>query len=667
MFRVLIRAPRGRDAAIAVTLLSKVGVASEICDSLTRITEAAALDAGAVLMTEEALEDESGARALLHWVSNQPPWSDLPFIVLAAPRSDIALGARLPSFFQEIGNLVLLERPFGATALTSAVSVALRARRKQYELRSYLQDRERLTDNLKNTNVALTTRVTESSRERDRIWTTSQDLLVVADSTGVFREVNPAWTRTLGWRPEDLIGRRFTDFLDIEDQSYDVQALTQPLGLGFDGFRNRFRHKDGSHRWVAWRTVVESDRIYATGRDVTEEINQKLALDQAEEALRQSQKMEAIGQLTGGVAHDFNNLLTIIRSSIDLLRSPSLTDARKEKYMEAISETTTRAAKLTSQLLAFSRRQALNPEVFDVGDGVRSIGDMVLTLTGSRVRLTTDLASEAQFVCADRSQFDTAMINLAVNARDAMDGEGILTVTVRPSKSIPSARSHPALKGDFVAISVADTGTGITPDNLEKIFEPFFTTKGVGKGTGLGLSQVFGFAKQSGGDIGVVSKPGVGTTFTLYLPRSLSKPASSSPSSAETILSDGHRTCVLVVEDNKEVGLFATQTLSELGYCPVLATDAAAALAELGENADRFDVVFSDVIMPGMNGVDLAKKIRGRFADLPVVLTSGYSHILAEGGTHGFELLHKPYSIDQLSRALAKAAHWRRFRRSVGT
>ncbi|TCQ03925.1 PAS domain-containing protein [Sphingomonas sp. PP-CC-3A-396] len=426
----------------------------------------------------------------------------------------------------------------------------------------------------------------------------------------------------------------------------------------------------GARRWrpdeVEFiREVAERTRI-ATQRRLSEHALSTLAasleqqvaartseLQTAEDALRQSQKMEAVGQLTGGVAHDFNNLLTVIRSATDLLKRPDLSAERRERYIDAISDTADRAAKLTGQLLAFARRQALQPEVIDVGQSLRVISDMLGTLIGSRIVIAIDLPDTACFTNVDPSQLDTALVNMAVNARDAMEGAGRIDITVRSAGLIPAVRSHPAVEGRFIAIAMADSGSGIEPDKLERIFEPFFTTKGVGQGTGLGLSQVFGFAKQSGGDITVESEVGRGTVFTLYLPQ-VDQGAPAEVDDVGEGLADGHGTCVLVVEDNSEVGTFTTQSLAELGYVTVWAADAQEALAELAVDATRFDIVFSDVVMPGMNGIELGKVIRDRYPTLPVVLTSGYSNVLAQDGTHGFELLHKPYSVEQLSRILSK-------------
>jgi PAS domain S-box-containing protein len=393
--------------------------------------------------------------------------------------------------------------------------------------------------------------------------------------------------------------------------------------------------------------------------------------ERIEEALRQSQKMEAVGQLTGGVAHDFNNLLTVIKSSTDLLKRPDLPEERRRRYVEAISDTVARAAKLTGQLLAFARRQALKPEVFDAGRGVAAVADMVGTLTGARIQVKTQIdpcfdAAGEPYAClveADPSQFDTALVNMVVNARDAMDGEGTLSIRVGHAARIPALRTHPEVAGDFVAVSIGDTGSGIAPGDLNRIFEPFFTTKGVGQGTGLGLSQVFGFAKQSGGDIAVESVLGAGTTFTLFLPRARLAPTPTEAAEEPEPLAPGHGTCVLVVEDNREVGAFATQALAELGYGTVWAMDADQALAELERTPERFDVVFTDVVMPGMNGVDLARVIQKRRPDIPVVLSSGYSHVLAEDQHHGFPLLHKPYSVEDLSRILRRARQRKGVRR----
>jgi PAS domain S-box-containing protein len=410
----------------------------------------------------------------------------------------------------------------------------------------------------------------------------------------------------------------------------------------------------------AQEEIAERSKAEAALRELNETLEHRVEertaeLLSAQDQLRQAQKMEAIGQLTGGVAHDFNNLLTIIRSSVDLLRRDEVPEERKRRYLDAISDTADRAAKLTAQLLAFARRQALKPEVFDAGERVRLVCDMVRTVVGSRIRLDLDIACDNCFVEADIAQFETAVINMAVNARDAMDGEGRLGITAKAVQGVPASQWNEAADGDYVALSISDSGRGIPDEVLAQIFEPFFTTKEVGKGTGLGLSQVYGFAKQSGGDVRVDSEIGRGTTFTLFLPRVARQEAPQRAERAED-RSELERSCILVVEDNTDVGEFATQLLTELGHETCLATNADEALRLLESQAEQFDLVFTDVVMPGMSGIDLGLAIRKRWPQLRVVLTSGYSHVLAQDGRHGFELLHKPYSVESLTRILRQAA-----------
>jgi signal transduction histidine kinase len=382
--------------------------------------------------------------------------------------------------------------------------------------------------------------------------------------------------------------------------------------------------------------------------------NVQAELKERELRLSQSNKLEAIGQLTGGVAHDFNNLLTIIRGSTDFLRRKDISEDRRERYIEAISVTVDRASKLTGQLLAFARRQSLKPETFDVGGQVRIVIDLLGPLLGARITVQAHLCDPPCFAEADVSQFETALVNLAVNARDAMSGEGCLAFKVEEVTGVPAVRGHPMVCGDFIAVSVTDTGSGIDPNQIASIFDPFFTTKDVGKGTGLGLSQVIGFAKQSRGDVAVQSVQGQGSTFTLYLPRSAptQEDASASAAAAATGAPDGEGACILVVEDNEAVGQFATEMLHDLGYRTAWAANAKAALQTLADHDAHFDLVFSDVVMPGMNGVELGENIRRLYPSLPVVLTSGYSDVLADEGRHGFELMHKPYSVDALSKVL---------------
>lgn len=519
-----------------------------------------------------------------------------------------------------------------------------------------VSDRKRVEDLLQTRATHLEAQVASQARDRDRIWTLSPVLKAVAAFDGRIEGVNPSWTRALGWSEEQTIGQKISDFVGADEQEAMVDFLSRlAKAEPVEDIEVSFVTRGGSRRRILWTFVPEDEVLYGFGRDITE---QRLA----EEALRQSQKLEAIGQLTGGVAHDFNNLLTIIRSSVEFLRRPDLAEERKRRYLNAVSDTVDRAAKLTSQLLAFARRQTLRPEVFEVSERLRAISDMLDSVTGARIRVVTDLPGEHCYVRADASQFETALVNIAVNARDAMDGEGRLTLHLDAGTPMPPIRGHAgASSRRFVAVSVTDTGRGIAHADLARIFEPFFTTKEIGKGTGLGLSQVIGFAKQSGGDVDVRSTLGEGTTFILYLPQ-VGPPEEMGISAAhqpeET--ADDLGLCILVVEDNLEVGRFCTQILEDLGHSPVWTQNAETALDAVEKSASGFDAVFSDVVMPGIGGIELARRLRDSHPDLPVVLTSGYSHVLAQDDAHGFDVLRKPYSADELARVLRGAVKRRR-------
>ncbi|UAK23869.1 hybrid sensor histidine kinase/response regulator [Sphingomonas nostoxanthinifaciens] len=509
-------------------------------------------------------------------------------------------------------------------------------------------------------NTDLEEQIVARGRERATTWTVTSELLSVIDlQTSCFDRINPAWTATLGWTQQEMEGSPFSDFLLPDDALVSAAAFEEVReGNPVMRFDNRYRTKDGKVRWLSWVAVPFEGKLYSSARDITDERERADKLALAEDTLRQSQKMEAVGQLTGGVAHDFNNLLTVIRGSVDLLRRADLSEERRARYIDAIGETADRAAKLTGQLLAFARRQALKPETFDCGASITDVVSMVGTLTGSRIVIETVVPDDPCYVLADKGQFDTTIVNMSINARDAMDGEGKLTIVVGPVSGIPEIRLHPPVAGNYVAVTISDTGTGISPENIARIFEPFFTTKGLGKGTGLGLSQVIGFAKQSDGDIRVESGEEGGTTFTLYLPRVAMDGSRPTVEEEQPVAIPGDGVCVLVVEDNSSVGEFAVQALRELGYDTILALNADEALAELEKGCDRFHIVFSDVVMPGMSGLELAHEVRRRHPRMPVILTSGYSHVLAQNGRHGFELLHKPYSIEQLSRVFRKSITW---------
>jgi len=519
-------------------------------------------------------------------------------------------------------------------------------------------DLRRLNETLEQRIAKRTAQLESNEAQMRAIFETSHQYQGLLNSDGDLLYANRTSLNGIGARAIDVIGTPYwtTPWFSATDGMRDIvrdafiavmlgeevkteMQLQLPIGERYFDFAMRpLRDQHGAIIGAVPEAV-----------DITER-------RKGEEALRQSQKMEAVGQLTGGVAHDFNNLLTIIRSATDFLRRRDLPDDRRRRYIDAISDTVERASKLTGQLLAFARRQPLKPQVFDVGAQVEAVAQLVRPLVGTRIRIEVDISDADCFAIADIAQFETALINLAVNARDAMNDEGRLTISVRKIPAIPALRAQSARNGNFIAIAMADTGTGIAADHIEAIFEPFFTTKEVGKGTGLGLSQAFGFAKQSGGDIAVESPPGQGAIFTIYLPQAtMPLKATETAAAGYEPAARGRGYRVLVVEDNDDVGQFSTELLEDLGYTVRRADNADAALAILSEDEFAADLVFSDVIMPGMNGVELAGVIRERFPGLPVVLTSGYSDVLAENAHRGFELIQKPYSVESLSRILRKA------------
>jgi signal transduction histidine kinase/CheY-like chemotaxis protein len=362
----------------------------------------------------------------------------------------------------------------------------------------------------------------------------------------------------------------------------------------------------------------------------------------AEDQLRQAQKMQALGQLTGGIAHDFNNLLTVIQGSADILRRPGIAEAKRIRFADAIVQTAGRAAALTGQLLAFARRQPLQPEVIDLNAKIGGMTDLLDRTLGERVQIRTDLAEGLCAIEVDPAQLESAILNIAVNARDAMPDGGALTL--HTGEAPPLADGRPAI---FVAVS--DNGTGIDEEVLGRVFEPFFTTKSVGKGTGLGLSQVYGFAAQTGGDVRVESVVGEGTTVTLVLPCSERREAPEARPEPEA--GRKHRTGrILLVDDNEEVGAFAETLLTELGHRVTRARTGMEAL-DLAR-AGGFDAVFTDVVMPGMSGIELADALAPVLPDIPVVLTTGYSDEISRAGGAGRPVVFKPYRLETLAGVL---------------
>ncbi len=551
---VLVLAPLGRDGPVVAALLRRAGLRAQLCGSLAELVAGLEAGAEAAFVAEEAVL--GGAAATLEaWVARQPPWSDMPFVVLTGRDGRSAAAAARERLVRWLGNVSLLERPVQPITLASAIFAAIRARRRQYEVRGYLAERERA--------------------------------------------------------------------------AADLEGL------------------------VAARTA----ELEAANRALRGEMAER---ERAEDALRQAQRIEVLGQLTGGVAHDFNNLLMVIAAGLEMLERRSDPGERR-RIMDGMRQAAARGAALTRQLLAFSRRQALRAEPVDL---VRQVGGMRELLDRSLrgdVDVSLELAADLWPVEIDPGELELALLNLAVNARDAMPSGG--TILLRATNA--SGPAEDGLQGDFVRLEVIDNGTGMPPEVQARVFEPFFTTKEVGKGSGLGLAQVYGFARQSGGTVRIDSEVGRGTTVALLLPRAAHIPAAPDPKPASDEAGPerprrpaGH---VLLVEDDDEVAALVEQLLGELGFGVTRAASAAAALGALA-NGRAIDLVFSDIMMPGgMNGVGLADEVRRRRPGLPVLLTSGHADAARQDAdAAGVVVLPKPYGLTDLAIAIRGALQPRR-------
>lgn len=544
---ILVYAPIGRDGAASTELFRSSNLEAVNCRSLPELVSEMGAGVGAVFLAEEGLFGKD-MTALAEWVERQPPWSDLPFVILTSHREQPPVVAWRRQIVEVLRNVSLLERPVQPMTLTSTIQSALRARRRQYEIRALFEAREQTAQQLE-------------------------------------------------------------------------------------------------------KLVVERTRALA-------EANEQLRVEmderaRVEETLRQAQKIEAIGQLTGGVAHDFNNLLMVISGGLDILDRQT-DPARRRRLMDGMVQAAQRGASLTRQLLAFSRRQTLRPEPVDVASQIGGMRELLDRSLRGDVHVEFDFPDTLWPVEVDPGELELVILNLAVNARDAMPNGG--TILVR-GENLPDLNDA-QIAGDYVRLSVVDTGVGMGPEILSRVFEPFFTTKEVGKGSGLGLAQVHGFATQSRGTVRIRSEVGQGTSIELYLPRSLSLPSGERHpidlNRARPKRSNHGR--ILLVEDDDEVAALVSEMLGQLGYEVTRAASGAAALGALADGR-AVDLIFSDIMMPGgMNGVELAREIKRRRSDIPVLLTSGYSEAAVhDAELAGLQILPKPYHLDELAAALSAA------------
>ena len=507
--------------------------------------------------------------------------------------------------------------------------------------------------------------------DRDRMWRLSTDIMMVLGPRRVIRAVNPAWTALLGWSEAELIGSNALALLHPDDKAIALLQVQADPGevLPPRRFETRVRHRDGSYRWIRWAAVPEVGALHAVGRDVTAEKEQAEALRQVGDELRQSQKMEAVGQLTGGLAHDFNNLLTGISGSLDLLqiRAAQGRMGELDHHVAAARDATGRAASLTHRLLAFSRRQTLDPKPTRINALVTGIEALIRRTMGSATVVKVMLAEDLGLVLCDQNQLENALLNLCINARDAMPEGGrltIVTANLTIDASCADAAELPA--GRYVTLDVIDTGAGMTPEVVAQAFDPFFTTKPVGQGTGLGLSMIEGFARQFGGHVRITSQPGKGTTMRICLPRHPGEVASElvvtgQISSAPAVVAPAvivqavSGETILIVDDEPIVRMLISEVLEELGYIVIEASSAASGLNLLQSGA-RIDLLITDVGLPGaMNGRQMAEAALVQRPGLRILFVTGYTDDAALDQARlpaNMQILTKPFTLDVLASRL---------------
>ena len=542
--RVLVVAPHGRDAAIAAAILQEARAAVHVCPDLANLLCELGDGAGAALIAEEALQDPHYPD-LVRWIEQQPPWSDLPVVLIAHRGGGVERNPAARRVAAVLGNVSFLERPFHPTTLISIIQTALRGRLRQYEA-------------------------------RERIETIKA--------------------------AETLLEKR------VAERTAELESANRQLAS----------------------QIAERERMEAV--------------------LRQAQRLEAVGQLTSGVAHDFNNLLTVVLGNVQLMQRRPDPEASARR-LQMIAQAAERGAQLTAQMLAFSRRQRLEPRAVDLNDTVRSMQDLLQSTMGGSIRIETGLQPDLWPAMIDPTQIELVILNLAINARDAMEVGGSLTIeTANVTLGAPTRPEDPPA-GSYVMVAVSDTGSGMTPEVLAKVFEPFFTTKEVGKGSGLGLSQVFGLAKQSGGGVRIDSAPGEGSSVKVYLPRASTAPKGEAIDGVSESHAAPEDVNVLLVDDDSAVREVTAGILHELGYGVIEAGSGGAAL-EVLDRASKIDVLVVDFAMPGMNGAEVAREVQARRPGLPILFVTGYADIESLEAAGGSGIVRKPFVQEDLAAKL---------------
>jgi PAS domain S-box-containing protein len=667
--RAVILAPTGRDASVAAALIKEAGFYANVCGDLAALLHEIEGGAGLAVIADEAIKT-ADLRGLVRWLNDQPSWSDFPIVLLTHQGGGPERNPDAVRLGQALGNVTFIERPFHPTTLVSVVGSAVRGRRRQYQTRAILE-------NLTESEGLLQTALNAGHLGALELRLPELEL-----------EASDTCKAFFGRKPGDRLS--YQDLLAAvhpDDRARRREVLDHAIETGRDysiEYRNIW--PDGSQHWVDVRaravrrpdgrikslvgvssditarkvSEIERDNLLAqlaaertALAELTATLEQRVeqrtadlmkevaAREKAQEQLRQAQKMETIGQLTGGVAHDFNNLLMAVMGNLDLLRRRIPDDPRLHRLIDGAVQGAERGASLTQRLLAFARQQDLRAVPVDLRALIEGMSDLLQRSLGPRVALRLDIPEGLPPARVDANQLELAILNLAINARDAMSDGGSIDIKVAPYQ----ATGDPALKsGGYLKLSVIDTGMGMTPEILKRAVEPFFSSKPLGKGTGLGLSMVHGLAVQLGGALQLSSTVGQGATATLILPIATNAPKAETP--VHTVQKVNRSAVILFVDDDPLIAMSTTEMLEDLGHRVIGASSGLHAL-DIIKSEQPIDLMMTDHVMPGMTGIELAAASRVVRPQLPILLATGYAE-LPEGAKLDLPRLAKPYHQDQL-------------------
>jgi PAS domain S-box-containing protein len=677
--RALIFAPQGRDAAVAHALLEGAGIRSLVCADLVELENGLDEDACFVVVTEEAwrFADLRGIAARL---LAQPAWSDLPFIILTRRGSSLEGGLDTTGLHEIAGNVTLLERPFHPTTFISVARTASKGRQRQFEARTRMEE-------LHESEERLRTALLAGHLGPWELDLTTSGLTASAACKAIFGRA----------ADEPFSYQNLVQSIHRDDRARVQKAMDVAVKSGTDcAVEFRFKRPDGSVHWADIRARLGRVRVGGrphlvgvssditdrkTGEETLRQLNETLEervaartaeltaaharvlaeieqRERAEEQLLQAQKMEMIGQLTGGVAHDFNNLLMAVLANLDLLRRHLPDDPRTTRLINGALQGAQRGAALTQRLLAFARRQDLKVEPTNLADLIRAAADLIERSAGAQIEVRLDLPSDIPPTLVDASQIELAVLNLVVNARDAMPNGGVLSIAVDHLETSPIAELP---TGHYVRLVVSDTGYGMDAETLRKATEPFFSTKELGKGTGLGLSMVHGLAVQLKGALRLTSQVGIGTKAELWLPVTNIVAEEKQPTVAELMDEATEKITILVVDDDVLIAMSTVGMLEDLGHEVIEANSGARALEILRDNRP-VDLLVTDYAMPRMNGVQLAAAAREIRPELPILLATGYAELPA-GSALDLPRIGKPYQRDQLAAEIVKVLKYSSNRR----